>query len=96
MIHCDIGGRPQPGVTWIYGNLTPVKNESSRLISYPNGTLMITSVAEEDYGVYFCHASGDLSVSHKVELVQATTSEQEDNKIGKLLHLRCEGLIVVH
>ena len=85
MIHCDIGGRPRPRVIWVYGNLTAVKNESSRLQSFPNGTLLIRGVVEEDYGGYICHAVEDLEVSHEIKLVQPTSSEEK--KIGKLFLL---------
>ena len=44
---------------------------------------MIRGIVEEDYGEYFCHATEDLAVSHKIELVQATGDEEDDNEIGK-------------
>lgn len=85
MIHCDIGGRPRPRVIWVYGDLTAVRNESSRLMSFPNGTLLIRGVVEQDYGDYICHATEDLNVSHQIKLVQPTGNKEK--KIGKLFLL---------
>ena len=66
----------------MYGDLTVVRNDSSRM-SFPNGTLLIRHVVEEDYGEYICHATEDLDVSHEIKLVQPTGSKEK--KIGKLI-----------
>ena len=83
-VHCDIGGRPKPIVTWTHGNLDLIQNISSRLYSFPNGTLLISEVVESDYGTYLCHAESKFEVSHKVQLVEAS-SEEQDDEIGELL-----------
>ena len=83
-VHCDIGGRPKPIVTWTDGNLNLIQNISSRRYSFPNGTLLISEVVESDYGIYLCHAESKFEVSHKVLLVEAS-SEEQDDEIGELL-----------
>ena len=83
-IHCNIDGRPKPQVTWTYHNLTEVMNDSSRLLSFPNGTLMINAVVAGDYGEYWCYANGSLDVNHRIVLEQELTGDHgDDEKIGK-------------
>ena len=95
-VHCIIDGRPRPQVTWTYHDLTEVTNDTSRLLSFPNGTLIINGVVEEDYGEYWCHADSNLDVNHRIVLEQASTGDQNDSKkIGKasklilFVHLAC-------
>ena len=86
VVHCIIGGRPKPPVTWVYNNNSLVKNQTSRRYAFPNGTLLITEVMQSDYGLYVCHATGKFEESHQVQLAQPSkVQDSEDDEIGELL-----------
>ena len=54
---CETHGIPSPHIHWVRDGL--LISNSSRYITFPNGTLRIDSLEQSDKGVYECIAVND-------------------------------------
>ncbi|XP_078736296.1 uncharacterized protein LOC144950109, partial [Lampetra fluviatilis] len=76
-LHCAARGTPAPSLRWVLAGgaqIRPSQYLDGRLFVYPNGTLLVKSVAPADAGAFECLATNSLGADRSVFVV---TVEQE-------------------
>ena len=92
-LHCQANGFPQPTITWRKNGLfiTQPEGGGARLSVFPNGTLFINPVREDDDGVFICDATniaGTIQLAVRIMVMEAT-SEQLDTEHFKIMKGPC-------
>ena len=59
ILHCDATGIDTPTISWRSGGIDVGTSNDSRLISYSNGSLVITNTKVLDTGNYSCIAKNE-------------------------------------